>query len=725
MLKSLKLAGALILATAISGYSQLENLSLEKIFLSNEFRMESVYGVRPLNGSDKYSSLTMSEDGAEISLFSFKNGEKEDVLVKAKDLAAANGNKAFDIEEYSISDNKKLVLLSTESEPIYRHSSRSSYFVFDIKAKTLLPVSSKKVMLATFSPSGKKVAYVLDNNLFVFDIESKSTTALTTDGAFNKIINGASDWVYEEEFAFDKAFEWNADGTKIAYYKFDESEVKEFNMTMYDGLYPSDYRYKYPKAGEQNSKVTLWIADLGSGKSVKAPIDATWEYIPRIKWTKNADVLSVQVMNRLQNTSEFLLVNAAANTSRLVFRESSKTYLEVHDNLKFLNSGEFFLWSSEKDGFNHAYMYRVDGKNSNQITAGNWDIDEIVGFDEGKDLLYYTSTEVSPLERHLYTYNQKGEKKRLSTKPGVHKIIMSDDLNYYMDFVSSAGVPIEVSLHKSDGTLLKVLKDNNTLKTKLGTYNLGKKQFVSCKTPDGTSLNGYTVLPPDFTETKKYPVLMFVYGGPGSQMVKNEWDRNLLWYQYLAQQGYIVACFDNRGTGGRGRDFRAITYKQLGNIETQDQITAAKYLASLNYVDANRIGIWGWSYGGYMSTLCLEKGADVFKAAIAVAPVTNWRFYDSIYTERYMGLPKDNGAGYDDNSPINHVEKIKGKYLLIHGTADDNVHFQNSVELVSGLIKNGIQFETMYYPNKNHSIYGGNTRFHLYSLMTNFILENL
>ena len=725
MLKSLKLAGALFLAISLNGYAQNDSLTLEKIFLSSEFRMESIYGVVPVKGTDKYSSITQSENGSEISLFSFKTGEIDEVLVRALDLTAANGNKQFDIDDYSISDNRKQVLLSTESEPIYRHSSRSSYFVYDVKGKTLQSISDKKVMLATLSPTGKMVAYVLNNNLYVFDIEKNKSTQLTTDGEFNKIINGASDWVYEEEFAFDKAFEWNANGTKIAYYKFDESAVKEFNMIMYDGLYPSDYRYKYPKAGEENSKVSLWISDIESGKSTKTPIDATWEYIPRIKWTQDPDLLSVQVMNRLQNQSEFLLVNAAANAYRLVFRESSKTYLEVHDNLKFLSKGEYFLWSSEKDGFNHAYIYRVDGKNSNQITGGNWDIDAIVGFDEAKDLLYYTSTEVSPLERHLYTYNQKGDKKCLSTKPGVHKIIMSDDLNYYMDFVSQAGAPIEVSLHKSDGTLIKVLKDNSKLKSTLSTYALGQKQFISCKTADGTSLNGYTILPPNFNESKKYPVLMFVYGGPGSQMVKNEWDRNLLWYQYLAQQGYIVACFDNRGTGGRGRDFRSVTYKQLGNIETQDQISAAKYLASLEYVDAARIGIWGWSYGGYMSTLCLEKGADVFKAAIAVAPVTNWRYYDSIYTERYMGLPKDNAKGYDDNSPINHVEKIKGKYLLIHGTADDNVHFQNSVELVDGLINNGIQFETMYYPNKNHSIYGGNTRFHLYSLMTNFILENL
>lgn len=637
---------------------------------------------------------------------------------------------------YSLSAKEDKLLLATQTESIYRRSSKSYYYVYDIKTQKLdkLTNAEGKQMHATFSPDGNKVAFVRNNNMFVVDLVTRKETQITKDGKWNHIINGNADWVYEEEFSFSKAFFWSPDSKKIAFYKFNESKVKEYNMQRWGGQkqsYAIDYRFKYPKAGEDNSTIQVLVYNIALGKSVKMDIGSEQDiYIPRLRWTQNADLLSIRRMNRLQNKLELLHANANNGKTKVVLTEKSKTYVDVEftDDLTYLKNGKEFIYTSEKDGFKHIYLYKLDGKLVRQITKGSWEVSNLEGIDEKRKLLYFTSTEVSPLERQLYKIDFRGRKKsRMTQEKGTHRINLSPDAKYYIDTYSSASVPTIVSLNEApSGKRLKVLEDNAQLKSRLKNYKVNYKEFFSFKTSENVELNAWRIKPFNFDKNKKYPVLMFVYGGPGSQQVTDSWNSfDFFWYQQLANKGYMVVCVDNRGTGARGRDFKHITYKQLGYYETIDQIEAAKYLAKQSYVDPARIGIWGWSYGGYMSSLCIMKGANVFKTAMAVAPVSTWRFYDTIYTERFLQRPQDNAEGYDKNSPLNHVNKLKGNYLLVHGTGDDNVHFQNAVELQNALIKAGKQFQSFYYPNRTHSIYSQNARPHLYKMMTNFLLKNL
>lgn len=637
---------------------------------------------------------------------------------------------------YTLSAKEDKLLLATQTESIYRRSSKSYYYVYDIKTKKLDKLTNKpgKQMHATFSPDGSKVAFVRDNNMFVIDLVTKKETQITNDGKWNHIINGNADWVYEEEFSFTKAFFWSPDSKKIAFYKFNESKVKEYNMQRWGGQkqpYAIDYKFKYPKAGEDNSEIQVLVYNLTSGKSVKMDIGAEKDiYIPRLRWTQNPDLLSIRRMNRLQNKLELLHAQVNTGKTKAILTETSKTYVDVEftDDLTYLKNGKEFIFTSERNGFKHVYLYTLEGRLVQQITKGNWEVSSLEGIDEKRKIVYFTSTEASPLERQLYRIDFKGRKKtRMTTDKGTHQINFSPDFKYYLDSYNSAATPTQVSLHEApSGKSLQVLEDNLALKARLKNYQISYKEFFSFKTSENVLLNGWMIKPHNFDKNKKYPVLMFVYGGPGSQQVRESWDPfNFFWYQQLADKGYMIACVDNRGTGGRGRAFKHVTYKQLGYYETIDQIEAAKYLAKQPYVDANRIGIWGWSYGGYMSSLCIMKGADVFKAAIAVAPVSTWRFYDTIYTERFLQRPQDNAEGYDKNSPLNHVNKLRGKYLLVHGTGDDNVHFQNAVELQNALIRAGKQFQSFYYPNRTHSIFSQNARPHLYTMMTNFLLENL
>ncbi|MDC0249658.1 S9 family peptidase, partial [Flavobacteriales bacterium] len=583
----------------------------------------------------------------------------------------------------------------------------------------------EKVMYATFSPKGDKIAYVLDNNLFIQNINSGQVKQVTTDGKKNHIINGASDWVYEEEFALVRSFEWAPDGKHIAYYKFDESHVKEFSMDLFKGgLYPTQEVFKYPKAGEDNSVVKIYFYNLATDKNTYIYTEKDYEYIPRIKWTNNPNVLVLYGMNRHQNELDFILANTGDGTNEVLFTEKDKYYIDIHDNLTFLPENNF-IWTSEKDGFNHIYIKGLDGSEE-QITKGNWEVTDCHGIDSDKMKVYFTSTEDGSINRSLYVQHLETDvKTKLSTVSGTNNSSFSNGLKYYMNSVSTANSAPTFTLHNSDGKQLKVLENNTEFNTEMEEFNLTKKEFFTIQTED-TELNAWMIKPHDFDESKEYPLYMFLYGGPGAQQVTNSFGwTNYYWYQMLAQKGYIVACVDNRGTGGKGAEFKKMTYKELGKYETIDQINAAKYLGNLNYIDAKRIGIQGWSYGGYMSSLCITKGADVFSLAIAVAPVTNWRYYDNIYTERYMQTPQENASGYDENSPINHVNKLKGDYLLVHGSADDNVHIQNTMEMVSALIKANKQFDLFIYPDRNHGIYGGNTRYHLYKKMTDFILDNL
>ena len=583
-------------------------------------------------------------------------------------------------------------------------------------------------MYATFSPNGDKVAYVFHNNLFIRDLKSKNTTQITFDGEVNKIINGASDWVYEEEFGLVKAFQWSPDGEQLAYYKFDESNVKEFSMDMFKNeLYPSQYEFKYPKAGEENSKVSIHLFDLKSQKTNAITFRKEYEYFPRMGWTKNEDILFVSAMNRHQNKLDFILCNTSTNNSRVLFTETDKYYIDIHDNTTFTVDKNHMIWTSEKSGFNHIYHINLENGKWKQITNGDWEVTKYHGMDAEKNRVFYTSNEEGTIHRGLYSIGINGDDKiKLSSKIGTHNSTFSNGMKYYSNTYSTANIPPYISLHNSNGKKIRVLEDNAELITTMSEFDLSNKEFFSFKTSEDIKLNGWMIKPSDFDASKKYPVFMFLYGGPGSQQVLNSWGWfNYFWHQHLAQKGYIVACVDNRGTGGRGAEFKKLTYQQLGKYETIDQIEANKYLANLDYVDKDRIGIQGWSYGGYLSSLAITKGAENFKMAIAVAPVTNWRYYDNIYTERYMRTPQENPEGYDENSPINHVEKLKGEYLLIHGSADDNVHVQNTYEMISALVKANKQFDLFIYPDKNHGIYGGNTRLHLYRLMTDYVLENL
>ena len=717
MKKILIICFSLVFTTPI--FSQKRDITLDDLWKNYAFHPKSMGGFNSMNDGEHYSTIEKTEDGQEIIKYQFKNGKKVRILFKSADFEIPK------IGKYTFSENEKQLLLATETKSIYRYSSKSVYYIYDIHNDKISKLSDKKVMYANFSPQGDKVAYVLDNNLFIKDIKSGTITQVTSDGKKNHIINGASDWVYEEEFALVRSFEWAPDGEHIAYYKFDETHVKEFSMDLFKGgLYPTQEVFKYPKAGEENSIVKVYFYNLEKDKNTYIYTEKDYEYIPRIKWTNNPKVLALYGMNRHQNELDFVLANTEDGSNKILFTEKDKYFIDIHDNLTFLPQDNF-IWTSEKDGFNHIYLKGLDGSEQ-QITNGNWEVTSFHGVDSDKMEIYFTSTEEGSINRTLYAQHLDTDiKTKLSTENGTNNSSFSKGLKYYMNSASTANSAPVYTLHTAEGKKLKTLEDNTDFNTNMLEFNLTKKEFFTIKTEDA-ELNAWMIKPPNFDENKEYPLFMFLYGGPGSQQVTNSFGwTNYYWYQMLAQKGYIVACVDNRGTGGNGAEFKKMTYKELGKYETIDQINAAKYFGNLNYIDADRIGIQGWSYGGYMSSLAITKGADVFSLAIAVAPVTNWRYYDNIYTERYMQTPQENSSGYDENSPINHVDKLKGHYLLVHGSADDNVHVQNTMEMISALVNANKQFDLFIYPDKNHGIYGGNTRYHLYKKMTDFILENL
>lgn len=700
-------------------------ITVEDLYKKGTFRQNYVLGIVSMNDGIHYTNLNMARNS--IVKYSYETGEKLETLFTSADFTVEE----FDwILDYEFSSDESKILISVQYEPIYRNSFKAEYFIYNIADKSLVRLSENgKQQLASFSPDGTKIAFVRENNIYVKDItvENASEVQLTKDGEWNKIINGAPDWVYEEEFSYNKAYDWSADGKKIAFLKTDESNVKMFSFIQYGELYPVNYDYKYPKAGEENSKVSLHIVDVESGNTISADMgDLNDKYIPRLMFTNDPNVLAAVKMNRLQNKYELFFVNAQTGTSKVVLTLEDEKYLEINDDLTFLDDNELFIYSHETSGYRHIYLYDMNGKQVKQITSGNWEVTAFYGVDEENGLVYFQAAKSSPLNREIYSVDLQGTNlKQLSEKVGTNDATFSKGCKYFINDWSDANTPNFTTLNNSSGKVIRELEINKSLVKKVTEdYQFSKKEFFTFKTEDGTELNGWMIKPAKM-KGKNNPVFMYVYGGPGSQTVTNSWDRDMGWWQLLAQKGYIIVSVDNRGTGARGKEFRQVTYGQLGKYEVLDQIDAAKYLSSLKYVDKDRIGIFGWSYGGYMSSLCLTLGAEWFKLGIAVAPVTNWRYYDSIYTERYNGLPQDNASGYDDNSPINHVKLMKGKFLLVHGTADDNVHFQNSVDLVDKLVEADVTFETMYYPNKDHGIYGGNTRNHLYKKMTNFVLNNL
>tara|TARA_Y100000385_G_scaffold291989_1_gene375463 strand:+ start:58773 stop:60815 length:2043 start_codon:yes stop_codon:yes gene_type:complete len=661
-----------------------------------------------------------------INQYAYATGELVKTIVDLSTVEVSELKGApFRVDGYSFSSDEQKLLFSTQTEKIYRHSTRSKNFVYDLASKKITVLSTGKQRYATFSPSGNQVAFVRDNNLFVKDLESGKESQITKDGKKNTIINGATDWVYEEEFAFDKAFFWSPNGNYIAYYRFDESKVREFNMPTYGSLYPQDNPFKYPKAGEDNSSVSVKVVEIKTGTSSTYQTNENTEYIPRVKWSANEESVVIYTMNRHQSSLELINYNPKTKAASTLYKEESSTYIDITDNFYVVGDNSGFIYTSEKSGYNHLHYQNWSGTKNKQITKGNWEVTEVYGYEPKSGSIYFQAAKNSPMDREVYRTSIKGgEPKKVTQLAGWNESTFSKGFKYFINYHSTATSPYYISLHKNNGKEIRVLKDNTVLNQTLAKLDISKPEFMTIPV-NGEKLNASIIKPSNFDFSKKYPVLMYVYGGPGSQTVKNSWGgANYLWYQMMTQKGYIVVSVDNRGTGARGEKFKKITYKQLGKYETEDQISAAKWLANESYVDVDRIGIWGWSYGGYMSSLCLFKGYDVFKTAMAVAPVTNWKYYDSIYTERYMQTPEEN-SGYDENSPITHVDSLQGNYLLVHGTGDDNVHFQNSIEMVTALQKANKQFDFMMYPNKNHGIYGGNTRLHLFQKLTDYVEENL
>lgn len=704
-----------------------KTVTLDDIWKNYTFRQNAIQNFNWTSDGKHYTAL---KDG-KIIKYDAIDPQKFEVLFDQNQQTTVDGKK-IQMQQFSLSEDEQKILIQTESEPIYRRSSKEVNYVYDRSTKVLKPLSNKgKQMHASFSPDGNFVAFVRENNVYLVDLKQGKEKAVTTTGVNNKLIHGASDWVYEEEFSFAKAYFWSPDSKKIAYYSFNEEKVPEYNMQMWGDLYPKDYRYKYPKAGEANSIVSISIYQLPTAKTVKVDVGTeTNQYIARVKWTQDANILSLMRLNRLQNHLDLMHANATTGKSSIVYQEDSNTSLEIEsigDDITYLKDKAHFVFSSEKSGYKHLYLGEIATGKLTPITQGNWEVADVYGVDEVNQVIYYSSAEISPIQREVYKIKMDGTgKQMLSVKGGMNSANFSSDFSLYTLNHISATEPLQIVLKNAKGEVLRVLEENTKLKQQFKDYGFSFREFIKVPIDGGVELNGYWIRPKNFDPNKKYPVLMHVYGGPGSQQVLDTWGgQDFIWYQYLLSKGYLIYCVDNRGTGARGVAFKRITYKNLGKYEVQDQIAAAKWIGQLPYVDATRIGIWGWSYGGYMSSNCLMQGADVFKAAISVAPVTNWRFYDSIYTERYQGLPQDNAAGYDDNSPVSHVNKLKGNLLLVHGTGDDNVHYQNAVALQEALIKANKQFESFYYPNRNHGISGGVTRLHLYQMMTSFLERKL
>lgn len=717
MKKTSILMAALLLCCSVFA----QEITLEDIWAKGTFRSKSIDEIRSMKNGENYCIL--KREG--IEKYAYSTGKKIEQIVSFSDLKFKTENEY--VFDYRFNQDESKLLLATNPEFIYRRSYLANYYIYDIKTKQLASVNKDKVRLAEFAPDGSKVAYVKANNLFMLSLSDMQETQITTNGEFNKIINGTTDWVYEEEFAITKGFFWSPDSKKIAFYSFDESNVKEYTIPYYGSLYPVQYTYKYPKAGEANSVVSVLVYDIEARQTHNIDLGPNKDiYIPRLQWTLNNEVF-VHKLNRHQNHYELFVASCNDYKLNKIYDERNECYIEQVEDVTFLSDKKNFILKSEKNGFMNLYKVNIYTKEIEPITTGQYDVADICYIDDKSGKIYFTAAQSEAYNRELLVVDKNKKIKKLSGKVGTYTADFSATGKYYISSFSDTDTPTIYTVNDNTGKVLVVLEDNKDLKAVLSNYGKERKEFGKFKTSSGQELNYWIIKPEKMESGKKYPLLFYVYGGPGSQEVLNSQSRasDYMWFRMLAQKGYVVACVDGRGTGMRGEKFKKCTYMELGKYETEDQIEAAKYFGSLSFIDKNRIGIFGWSYGGYMSSLCISKGADYYKAAIAVAPVTNWRYYDNVYTERFMRTPQENAEGYDTNSPINHVEKLKGNYLLIHGTADDNVHYQNSMDLITALVKANKQFEHFAYPNKDHGIYGGNTRLHLYTLMTDFILRKL
>jgi len=726
-MKKLLFVALLLTLFNVTSFSQ-NKITLEDIWVKGTFRAKSINEIRSMEDGEHYCILTSKG----IDKYQYKDGQKVERIIDFALLNFGTTGQNHSVFDYNFSKDEKKIIIAVNPEFIYRYSFVADYYIYELETKSFYPLDNgNKQRLADFSPDGNKVSWIRDNNLYITDISSsnKEVKQITTDGEYNKIIYGTSDWVYEEELGLVKGYAWNETSTKLAYYRFDETNVKEYSMQIWGELYPYNYKYKYPKAGEDNSVVDIFIYDLPTQNHEQINLGQDKDYyLPRIQFSKDPNQLIIHKLNRLQNQYEILSFNTSNHQIETIYSETNPFYINEPEVVYFLKDNSAFIIKSERSGYSHLYLVKLKDKSINPITSGNYDVEKICYIDQKDKKVYYTAAESSAINRELCVVNFNGKKKRILSKEiGTNDASFSKTGKYYIGTYSDANTPNVFTVNNQKGEALVTLEDNAALKDTLKLYGQEKKEFGSFNTSIGITLNYWMIKPANMQKGKKYPVLFFVYGGPSSQEVLNSQRRatDMYWFKMLAQQGYIVISIDPRGTGMRGEAFRKCTYKELGKLETEDLIEAAKYFSEIEYIDKTRLGVFGWSYGGYMSSLAITKGADYFKTAIAVAPVTNWRYYDNIYTERFMQKPQNNGENYDINSPINHVDKLKGNYLLIHGTADDNVHVQNSMDLAEALIQANKQFEQFYYPNKNHGIYGGNTRLHLYQLMTDFIKRKL
>lgn len=719
----------------------LVSLQAQKVTLQDvangTYRAQSIQGLKPMLDGEHYTQI--SKDHKRIVKYSFKTGKEVATIF---DVATARNHKLKSFDDYIMSPDESLILIQTETKPIYRRSFTAVYYIYNVRNRTLAPLSNNgPQQVPLFSPDSHQIAFVRNNNIYLIKLLfGNSESQVTKDGEYNKVLNGIPDWVYEEEFSYNRAFDFSADSKMIAYVRFDESQVPMYSFPWYKGMapekteyttYPGSYDYKYPKAGVVNSKVSVHSFDIKSRvtRKMELPVDSDG-YVPRIKFTDDPEKLAIMTLNRHQNRFDLYMANPRSAICKVAIRDEAEQYIKEQAYSDITFYPEHIVMMSERDGYNHLYLYTIGGNLVKQITKGEFEVKDFLGWDQKANVFYYTSNEGSPLRTAVYKIDGKGKKTKLSTRTGTNSALFSKNLNYYINTYSSAQTPTLITLNNNKGQEMVTLLDNKELKSKTAQLNMPTKEFFSFKTSEGVELNGWMMKPANFNPSKKYPVIMHQYSGPGSQQVLDKWGIGSfgdggMFEAVMCDKGYIMVCVDGRGTGGRGAAFEKCTYLSIGVKEATDQAEAAKYLSTLPYVDGSRIGIWGWSYGGYNTLMSMSEGSGAFKAGVAIAAPTDWRFYDSVYTERFMRTPKENGDGYQASSAISRASKLKGKLLLIHGSADDNVHLQNFMEYSEALVQANIQFDTQIYTNRNHSIFGGNTRNHLMNRVANFFLQNL
>ena len=730
-----KLFAFICLLTLVLGV-QAQKVTLQDV-ANGTYRAQSIHGLKPMLDGEHYTQI--SPDHKRIVKYSFKTGEEVGTVF---DVATARNHTLKSFDDYILSPDESLILIQTETKPIYRRSFTAVYYIYNVKNRTLEPLSEGgPQQVPLFSPDSHQIAFVRNNNIFLVKLLfGNSESQVTKDGEYNKVLNGIPDWVYEEEFGFNRAFDFSADSRMIAYIRFDESQVPMFSFPEYKGMFPSRdeyasypgaYTYKYPKAGETNSTVSVHTFDIKSRVTRKMNLEMDADgYIPRIKFTSDPEKLAIMTLNRHQNRFNVYMANPRSALCKTVIRDEAEQYIKEQAYSDIVFYPENIVMMSERDGYNHLYLYSIGGNLIKQITSGKFEVKEFLGWDQKNNVFYYTSNEESPLRSAVYKVDGKGKKTKLSTRVGTNNALFSKNFAYYINTYSSKDTPTLITLNNNKGKEMATLMDNAELKSKVANLNMPTKEFFTFKTPDGVELNGWMMKPAHFDPNKKYPVIMHQYSGPGSQQVLDRWGIGSfgdggMFEAYMCNKGYIMVCVDGRGTGGRGAAFEKCTYLFLGVKESKDQAAAAHYLSTLPYIDGTRIGIWGWSFGGYNTLMSMSEGSGAFKAGVAIAAPTDWRFYDSVYTERFMRTPKENGEGYDAGSPIKQAAKLQGKLLLIHGTADDNVHFQNCAEYSEALVQANKQFDMQVYTNRNHGISGGNTRNHLMNRVADFFIENL